>query len=129
MVQTMIFVARKLDARVLAVCVSGLAMALSVGSGCASGWGGEAVSLPSVSALVEPGDVPRGTVGWVVRVSENADYIVIKGQHLPSPGKRGKIYREELLVGMVQFDKRRETHFGIANIIDGVIQKGDRVVY
>ena len=101
---------------------------LLLAQGCASGSGNtEKTNNPSRVGVV--GDIPRGTVGWVVRVNEDGGYVVVEGQHLPGPGSQGKVFREELLVGMIRFDRFREAHFGIADILTGFIQTGDRVVY
>jgi len=107
----------------LAGCAS-----LLLAQGCSSG-SAKAKKTTNLPSTGVSGETAHGTVGWIVRVNEDAGYAVVEGQHLPSAGSQGKIFREEVFVGTIRFDRHREANFGIADILNGFVQKGDRVVY
>ena len=100
-----------------------MVLALGLGVGCATTDG------PSET---DPQVTPMGTPGLntadVVFVRAEERYLIVRGERLPNAGEQARVFRDERPVGTVRFTGLQQGGFAAADIVEGVLQPGDRVV-
>jgi hypothetical protein len=96
-----------------------------LGGGCVA----RGSSAGEVSALTtQPGVASPGT-GVVEFVRGDQRYLVVRGERLPNAREQATVFRDETPVGIVRFTGQRQGDHVAADIVEGVLQPGDRVVY
>lgn len=96
---------------------------LAMGMGCAT-TGDVAATDPTVPSIPQPG----AGAGDVVFVRADERYLIVRGGRLPNPGEQAKVYRDETPVGTVRFTGLVQGEFSAADILEGILLPGDRVV-
>ena len=100
------------------------AMALLVGlSGCAT-----SMDPPQTSPVVTSVSKAGVRVGEVVLVRPHERYVIVRGEPLPKDGEEARVFRDDVVVGSVRFTGPRRAPFIAADIVQGIIQSGDRVI-
>ena len=67
-------------------------------------------------------------VGEVVLVRPDERYVIVRGEPLPKDGEEARVYRDDVVVGAVRFTGQRQAPFIAADIVQGMIESGDRVI-
>jgi len=67
-------------------------------------------------------------VGEVVLVRPDERYVIVHGEPLPKDGEEARVYRDDVVVGTVRFTGPRRAPFIAADIVQGMIESGDRVI-
>jgi len=67
------------------------------------------------------------TIGRVLHVNTNYNYVILQCGSLPSPGEEAKVCRRDAVVGRVKISGSDRFPFVAADVIDGQPQEGDSV--
>ena len=100
-------------------------MALLAGLwGCATPMDPPQASPPVVTSVSKAGV----RVGEVILVRPHERYVIVRGKPLPKDGEEARVFRDDAVVGAVRFAGPRRAPFIAADIVEGMIQSGDRVI-
>jgi hypothetical protein len=96
---------------------------LVMGAGCAT-----TQDLAATDPMAASNDLLGAGAGDVVFVRTDERYLIVRGGRLPNPGEQAKVFRDETPVGTVRFTGLVQGDFSAADILEGILLPGDRVV-